>query len=551
MYIFTPYIKYKTGGEIKSSDKTVTDDYSINLTVDDNSVKAVMTSDKEIELIDFCLKTERRFPDNEVFFVNGFQSWSTSPEVRNNETLKGAIGLSNMSSFTSHLAKMSGDGLFTEYGVKGKFHSFTYTYFRKNNNIELFGSMNEKTGYTIFEIDADKSDFTIRKDVLGEVFTGESELLDVVIIDKEYNHAFDDYFGSMNLRRPKVKHLSGYTSWYNYFQNINEEIIYRDLDGLDRVKDSVNIFQIDDGYETYVGDWLDVDPKKFPKGMKAACERIHGKGYLAGIWIAPFSCQKKSKVAKEHPDWLVKNENGKPMYGAFAWGGAYILDIYNEEVRAYIKNFFDVILNDWGYDMVKLDFLYSEAIFPRNGKSRGRIMCEAMEFLRECVGDEKLILGCGVPLGPSFGIVDACRISCDVDLVYDGKFYDRLNVNREVPSAQKSMNNSIFRRHLNQRVFCNDPDVFFLRRNNLDFTDEQKYILGKVNNLCGDILFVSDNVGDYYEKDLELVKEFFAENNAVIVSAGFDENRVMTIAYMIDEKEYTFSFNMKKGVIVK
>ena len=75
--------------------------------------------------------------------------------------------------------------------------------------------------------------------------------------------------------------------------------------------------------------------------------------------------------------------------------------------------------------MVKLDFLYSEAMQPRNGKSRGQIMCEAMDFLRECVGEEKLILGCGVPLGPSFGVVDACRISCDVDLKYLPKYYNK------------------------------------------------------------------------------------------------------------------------------
>lgn len=551
MYIFTPFLKYKINDEIKSSNDVNSEDYTIDLSVDDGSVKCVLNTDKKIELVEFYLKTERKFENDELFFVNGFQSWSTSPEVKNSDTVKGAIKLANISKFTKHLANMSGDGLFYEYGIKGKFHSYTYTYFRKGNNIELFGSMSERYGYTIFDIDSNKNEFLIKKDVEGAAVSGSYELLNVMIVNKEYNIAFDEYFGAMNLRKPKIEHLSGYTSWYNYFQNINEDIIYRDLDGLDRVKDNVSIFQIDDGYETFVGDWLDVDEKKFPKGMKHAADRIHSKGYLAGIWIAPFSCQRVSKVAKEHPDWLVKKENGKSMYGCFAWGGAYILDFYNEEVRDYIRNFFNVILNDWGYDMVKLDFLYSEAIYPRNGKCRGQIMCEAMDFLRECVGEEKLILGCGVPLGPAFGIVDACRISCDVDLVYDGKFYDKMNVNREVPSAQKSLNNSIFRRHLNQRVFCNDTDVFFLRRNNLDFTDEQKYILGRVNNLCGDILFVSDNAGEYYDKDLELLKDFFSRNDAKILSAGYTEKNIMTIRYMLDEKEHIFSFDMKKGIVKK
>jgi alpha-galactosidase len=54
-------------------------------------------------------------------------------------------------------------------------------------------------------------------------------------------------------------------------------------------------------------------------------------------------------------------------------------------------------LNEWGYHMVKLDFLYSVCLIPTKTKTRGQIMTEAMKFLRECVGD-KLILGCGVPL---------------------------------------------------------------------------------------------------------------------------------------------------------
>ena len=228
----------------------------------------------------------------------------------------------------------------------------------------------------------------------------------------------------------KLHHIQPYNMviLYNYFQKIDQNIIYRDLDAMDPVKEHANIFQIDDGYETFVGDWLDPNPEKFPDGMKAVAERIHDKGYMAGIWLAPFSVQIKSRTYKEHPDWVIRDEKGKPVLGCVGWGGAYTLDIYNPEVREYIKHFFDVILNDWGSDMVKLDFLYSECMFPRNNKTRGTIMCEAMEFLRECCGN-KLILGCGVPLGAAFGLVDACRISCDVDLAYTGKYYNKLHLN--------------------------------------------------------------------------------------------------------------------------
>ncbi len=552
MYNFAPHFVYKLNGRIFESRSLSGDDFEIDMSVTDNSVKCILHPKKEMELVSFKLETERKWEKDEFFFVNGFQSWSTSPEVRFDDTVKGIVPLAKISKFTTHLAAMSGDYLFENYDNRqGHFHSFTYTYFRKGNAVELFGSKCERTGYTVFETDSQTGKFFIKKDVNGAVTSGDYELLDVSIIRKDYDEAFDEYFASLNLRKSHIEHMSGYTSWYNYFQKIDEKIILRDLDGLDKVRDSVSIFQIDDGYETFVGDWLNVDEKKFPGGMKNICDKIHQKGYKAGIWIAPFSCQRVSKVAKEHPDWLIKDEKGKPMWGCFAWGGAYTLDMYNPEAADYIRHFFDVILNEWGYDMVKLDFLYSEAIYPRNGKSRGQIMCEAMDFLRECVGEEKLILGCGVPLGPSFGVVDACRISCDVDLVYGGKFYNKLGVNREVPSAQNSMNNSIFRRHLNGRVFCNDPDVFFLRKTNLDFTDEQKYILGRVNNLFGDVLFVSDNAGDYGEKETELVKTFFKPNDCKVISAGFVDRDIISIKYIQNEKECEFTFNLKKGNIIR
>ena len=552
MYDFDLSIRYKADGREKICADVKNEDYEIEIIKSEGELKYILHPAKEMELVSFSVRTKRAMAEKEVFFVNGFQSWSTSLEVYRGETLKGVNPVSGISSFTKHLASMSGDcQIIDDYGKAGHFHSFTYTYFRNADSLELFGSMNERTGYTIFAVNNDDDSFTIIKDVEGAAVNGDYELLNVRIISGAYDEVFDDYFGSMNLRKPGIEHLSGYTSWYNYFQKIDEKIILRDLDGLDRVKDSVSIFQIDDGYETFVGDWLDVDPVKFPRGMKVIADKVHEKGYLAGIWVAPFSVQRVSKTAKEHPDWLIKNAKGKPEWGCFAWGGAYTIDMYNPEVREYIKHFFDVILHDWGYDMVKLDFLYSQSIHPRDGKSRGQIMCEALDFLRECVGEDKLFLGCGVPLGPSFGVVDACRISCDVDLVYGGKFYNKLSVNREVPSAQNAINNSMFRRHLNGRVFCNDPDVFFLRKDNLPFTMEQKKLLGKINNLFGDVLFVSDNAGDYDDEAIELVKEFFAPSKAEIISVDRTVSSDITIKYILDGQEKELAFNLVTGKVIK
>ena len=548
MYRFEPFIKYEYNGRIYENSKLKCDNYSLELSINDDGIQCTLAPNVKMKLIEFSISAIKKFDENELFFANGYQSWTTSREFGRDDTLEGISKLAGLTEKTKALSKISGDYSFAQYGKKGVFHSYTYTYFRVGDRVELFGSCDERYGYTVFSVSYETNLFTIAKDVDGLETDDEIILLDITCFNGGYNEVFDKYFGSMNLRKPKVDHLSGYTSWYNYFQKINEEIILRDLDGLDRAKNSVSIFQVDDGYESKVVDWLVPDYRKFPNGMKPIADAIHAKGYLAGIWIAPFSAQRSSVIAKDHPDWLIKdNATGKPLLGCVGWGGAYTLDIYNGEVREYIRNFFNVILNDWGFDMVKLDFLYSEAMQPRNGKSRGQIMCEAMDFLRECVGEEKLILGCGVPLGPSFGVVDACRISCDVDLKYLPKYYNKMGINLELPSAQNAITNSVFRRHLNGRVFCNDPDVFFLREKNLTFTKEQKLLLAKINNLCGDVLFVSDNAGDYSDKDIELLKKFFKKNECLITSAGFISENEIQVCYTEGEKKKTLEFNLATG----
>ena len=548
MFGFNLFIKYSVNGTVYENGRPESEHYNVDFYSDSSKINCVLHPKTELDLIEFKLTAMHKKASGEVFFANGYQSWTTTREYSPDDTVNGYFPLAKMSDFTRSLAGISGDYHFTKYGEKGRFHSFTYAYFRQGDKLELFGSMNERTGYTIFEVNYPENSFSIIKEVEGVKVSGDYELVNVRRFEGGYDNVFDRYFGLMDLRKPKVEHLSGYTSWYNYFQKINEDIILRDLDGLDRAKDEVSIFQIDDGFESAVGDWLDVDKKKFPNGIKPIIEKIHKKGYLAGLWLVPFSAQRSSKLAKEHPDWLIKdNKSGKPLLGCLGWGGAYTVDFYNPEVRDYIRNFFDVILNDWNVDLVKLDFLYSECMQPRDGKSRGQIMCEAMDFLRECVGEEKLILGCGVPLGPCFGVVDACRISCDVDLKYTGKYYQKLGVNREIPSARFAMNNSIFRRHLNHRVFCNDPDVFFLRDDNLVFNEEQKLLLGKVNNLCGDVLFVSDNAGDYSDEKIEILKKLFKKSEAEILKAEYVGKDSIYIRYTEDGKEKTLRFNIATG----
>lgn len=552
--------QYSVNGQSMVSDKIDNEHYSISYTFENNVFKMSLSPKTALEMKKSSLIYDYNYADDSRVYVNGYQSWSTSREYKKGDRQKGLMGLGQYKP-VKNFTKIFGDYAFAEYPKKsGIFHGYTYGYIRSGDNVFLVGSLTERQGYTIINYDLIANKLIVDKDVEGVTIDSEYQLYSLYAVEGSYNEVFDKYFKAMDIRKPKKQFMCGYTSWYNYFGKITEQIIERDLGGLtDKMGEDADIFQIDDGYQTAVGDWLIVDEKKFPKGMKYLADKIHSNGYKAGLWLAPFNAQRSSRIVKEHPEWLLKDENGKFTLGSIAWGGAYVLDFYIKEAADYIRNVFNTVVNVWGYDLVKLDFLYSICMSPRHNKSRGQIMCEAMDFLRDCVGDEKYILGCGVPLGPSFGIVDFCRISCDVDLSFEDKFYVK-HSNQEIVNTRNAMNNTIFRRHLDGRAFVNDPDVFFLResdlsgkdelflkRGRLRFTFDQKKLLAKINNMCGNVLFVSDNVGGYGDEQLGILKEAFTPTKYIVLDAEYVCENEIAIKYIEGKDMYKLQYNIHSG----
>ncbi len=512
----------------------------------EDAVKIVIYPHEEMKIELAELIYDHYFENKERFFGNGFQSWTSSREYKKGDVQYGLRSLSKLP-IARDFSGASGDYRFCEYG-RDLYHGFFYCYFRIDEKVELVGSLNERTGYTVFYADMRENVFVAKKDVEGLTIASDYRLFDLVRCQGGYDKVFDEYFALYPRKNTgRVDHLAGYTSWYNYYQNINEEIILRDLNGLKRAGDSANIFQIDDGYETKVGDW-DIDEKKFPNGLKPIVDKIHEQGLKAGLWFAPFAAQFNAEIVKAHPDWLVRDKHNRKLVSGAAWGGFFALDFEKEEVRDYIKAYFDKVFDEWGFDMVKLDFLYAAAILPRNNKMRGQLMCEAMDFLRECCRD-KIILGCGVPLAPAFGVVDACRISCDVENTFKEKFYVKIT-NQEIISAKMAMVNSVYRRHLNGRIWANDPDVFFLRDGGMKkagYTMQQKRLLATVNHMFGNVLFVSDDIGEYDSEKMEILLDAYKKFDGKIISAENIAPEIIKVTFDEGGKKQMLVFDDVKG----
>lgn len=542
---------YKSAGQtyfLSGEGKSVQDS-RVKIQLENNN--GIITGDiipkEEIEITEFSVSFKRSMEKDERIFSNGYQSWTLSREYALDDKIRdflfGADWLMNSVFMEKTGVNRAGDAIFiTTPHKRGIFTSSSYGYIRKGETVEIYGSLSERTGFTFLEFDGINGIITIKKDLVGVKFSKKRRVLDLAVIKDSYNAAFDKYFELMGVTCRQKERLCGYTTWYNYYGNITEDIVRRDLKALSDFGERVDIFQIDDGYQAAIGDWLITDKKKFPSGMKAVAQAIHSNNMKAGLWLAPFGAVKSSRVFNEHPDWMVRDENGEPYVAGANWGRFYALDIYNEGAREYIRHFFDVVLNDWGYDMVKLDFLYAACMLPLHNKTRGEIMCDAMDLIRECCG-EKLVLGCGVPLMPAFGKVDFCRIGADAGLDWRRHLY----INREAVSTCHTVNNSIFRRHLDGRAFMNDPDVFLLRKSNMHMSFKQRKLLAKVNGLFGSLLFTSDNVGEYGADQEKVYRETMSMPEREIISAEYTGKEEITVKYIVSGENKTLVFNPETG----
>lgn len=514
---------------------------------DKEELKLSITPAAELKIQKLSIILPYSFNENHRIYANGYQSWTDSREFFINERMKSISRLAAPVMKKYQFDKY-GDYTFKKYsGKRGEFHGYTYSYIREGRNFDLLGSLSERNGFTIIEQHVQKKEIIIDKECTGLCIDGEYVPFELFYARGSEVEVFDSYFKSMGIDKPTCRPCIGWTSWYNYYQNISQDIILENLNNFQSAGKKIDIFQIDDGYQTAVGDWLSVDPVKFPLGMKFIADSIKGGGYKAGIWLAPFVCETNSNIYKEKKHWLLKDEKGEPVLGGCNWSRFYALDIYNTKVREYIKHVFSVILNDWGYDMVKLDFLYAVCLMPRKDKTRGQIMTEAMEFLRECAG-EKIILGCGVPLGPAFGLVDYCRIGCDVSLDWDDKFYMKL-FHRERVSTLNAIRNAIGRRHLNGRAFLNDPDVFLLREDNISLSKNQKETLAVVNNIFGSLLFTSDNLKCYTDKQFEIFDKTVKLKHRVIDSVECYQNGLVEVIYKEGRNSMLALINLSDSAI--
>ena len=451
----------------------------------------------------------------EAVYLNGYQSWTDSKEHPPFDTM---IGLTNVPKpiVEKYTLDGPGDYRFTQYRVGlGEMHGFGYGYLKSDGDVALVASLSEDTGFTTIRSSMRKGMITLEKEPPArEIQPGEKlEVMSFILKRGELGECIDGWFDRAGITQREAPRMAGYSSWYRHYGEIDEEKMLADLEGCARalegsdLGDCMGVFQIDDGW-CAVGDWTRIREDRFPSGMAALAERIREKGLVPGLWLGPFMCERDSLLYDEHPEWRMSYEDGTPIEANMNWSGAAPMDTLNPEFREYVREFLGTVTREWGFKLLKLDFLFAACMVPHGGLNRGQLMADALDLIRESVGEDTLLDLCGVPMVSAFGRCEYCRIGCDVGLNWDDEPKMRL-LHRERISTKWSLANTIGRAHLNGRAFWCDPDVYFLR-NDVDLTPERKRQLIAADVLCGGAFLTSDDMGAWDEDQLAEFKNALA-----------------------------------------
>lgn len=274
----------------------------------------------------------------------------------------------------------------------------------------------------------------------------------IAAIDRYSN----DIAQSKHIEVPEKK-PSVYSTWYYYGTSVTSADVRINLDGIKTKGLPFTHFQIDDGWQVRYGDWQ--SNSKFPQGMETIADSIREHGMQAGIWTCPLIADIDSELAKGHPDWFLRKENGEYCFFPMGKSKYHVLDCTNDHVIEWITTLYRTLRN-WGYTYHKLDFtrafpLATDGVFKNPHMTTVQAYVRAMQAVRKGIGPDGYLLVCGGLYQPLAGIADAQRTGSDVTSMWFTP--------GGTPKIPFTVKQNILRSYMN-RWWHNDPDSLMVRR---------------------------------------------------------------------------------------
>jgi alpha-galactosidase len=289
-----------------------------------------------------------------------------------------------------------------------------------------------------------------------------------VVAGSDRERLLESFAERIQQHHPALKsaHIpTGWCSWYCYGPQVTEPNIFANLQAISEHLPELKYVQIDDGYQAYMGDWL--EPGSTFSDMERLCREIKDQGFEPAIWVAPFIAEAKSALFHQHPDWFIQDEFGNPLssdrhsFGGWRSGPWYMLDGTHPCAREYLIRVFSTMREQWGCHYFKLDANMWGALPGGNRHLHNATKIEAyrmgMEAVLEGAGKDSFILGCNAPMWPSLGLVHGMRVTDDV--------------NRKWPKLKKIARECFSRNWQHQRLWINDPDCIVLENRSTKLID--------------------------------------------------------------------------------
>ncbi|WP_281613657.1 glycoside hydrolase family 36 protein [Flammeovirga sp. SubArs3] len=375
---------------------------------------------------------------------------------------------------------------------------------------------------------------------------GESWTLeDFIFIDGEnQGDLYDQMSDEIVKNHPAMKSETmpiGWCSWYCYKEDITDEIMMKNLDIFAKKVPEMEYIQLDDGYQPYMGDWLDPNPAY--GDVRKTIDGIAAKGFKPAIWVAPFIAQKESRVFKEHPDWFVKGKDGKPLnsktvtFGGWREGPWYCLDGTHPEVQKHFTHIFKTMREEWGVNYFKLDANYwgaiQEGVFYVKSATRIEAYRRGMEAILKGCDENSVVLGCNAPIWPSFGLVSAQRTSADI--------------NRKWANFRKLAIQNLSRCWQNEKIWDADPDCIvqvadspFKSAKPTEITKEEWFFHLTSIHAVGGFALSSDKAELMTDEDFRILKKLFKPTGK---GAKFKNTKLEVGVTDLGDTQYYYVFN--------
>ncbi|GAA3715120.1 alpha-galactosidase [Streptomyces tremellae] len=100
-----------------------------------------------------------------------------------------------------------------------------------------------------------------------------------------------------------------------------------------------------------LGDWT-VDEEVWPDGLGPLADRVHGHGMQFGLWVEPEMANLDSRLAREHPEWLLGPSAGLGP----SMRHQYAVNLGHPDAWAYLLGALDTIVTRYAVDYLKWDY---------------------------------------------------------------------------------------------------------------------------------------------------------------------------------------------------